>query len=147
MIYLGADHNGYFLKERIKRTLTRRALPWKDCGDVEYNTDDDYVDFANQVAGEMRSTDLGILACGSGHGMVIAANKHSGIRAIMPLDPRSARDGRHDDHANIVVLTAWGMSIQRAEKILMIFLKTKPGSAPRYLRRLNKLKKLDRIRK
>lgn len=144
MLYLGADHNGYFLKGEIKKYLKKRRLPVSDYGAFRYKKTDDYVDFSNAVVKKMKSGDLGVLVCGSGHGMVIAANKVTGIRAIMPLDPQSAFFGRRDDHANVVVLAAWQMNLARAEKIIEVFLKTKPGQATRYLRRLRKVKQLEK---
>lgn len=144
MLYLGADHNGYFLKEKLKKELNRLRLPWRDLGAESFKKTDDFVDFAAAVGRAMEARDFGILICGSGHGMVIAANKLPGIRAIMPPDPRSARDGRRDDHANVLVLPAWRMPYSRATAILRAFFKQSPGRALRYLRRLRKVKKLER---
>lgn len=144
MLYLGADHNGYFLKERLKLFLTRQGLPWRDLGAKSLVKSDDYVDFAKKVGERVGSGDLGLLVCGSGHGMVVAANKLPDIRAIMPLNPKSARDGRRDDHANILVLAAWQMKAADAERIVAGFLSQRPGKAARYLRRLRKIKNLER---
>ncbi|MBI4054266.1 MAG: RpiB/LacA/LacB family sugar-phosphate isomerase [Candidatus Doudnabacteria bacterium] len=143
MLYLGADHNGYFLKERLKYHLARLRVRFFDCGARALKQGDDYVDFSNAVTAKIDRGDYGILVCGSGHGMVIAANKIPGIRAIMPLDPRSARFGRHDDHANVLVLAAWQMNLDAAKKIVRVFLTTKTGRAQRYIRRLNKIRKLE----
>jgi ribose 5-phosphate isomerase B len=144
MFYLGADHNGYFLKEKLKKELDRLRVPWRDMGAKAFNTGDDYVDFAAAVGSVMSDEDLGILICGSGHGMVIAANKLPGVRAIMPPDAQSARDGRHDDHANVIVFPAWRISYKKAVALLRVFLKQSPSRAERYLRRLQKIKKLEK---
>ncbi|MCL5435851.1 MAG: RpiB/LacA/LacB family sugar-phosphate isomerase [Patescibacteria group bacterium] len=144
MLYLGADHNGYFLKEKLKKELDRLDMPWRDSGAKSFNKADDYVDFAVAVGAAVGERDFGILICGSGHGMVIAANKLPGIRAFMPPDVRSARDGRRDDHANVLVLPAWRMSYPKVTAVLRAFLKQPPGRASRYLRRLQKVKRLEK---
>jgi len=145
MLYLGADHNGFKLKEQIKKYLQGKGVEFFDCGAFALNKADDYVDFAVLVAKKINpQKDLGLLLCGSGHGMVIAANKISGIRAIMPISAKSASDGRRDDHANILVIAAWEFGFAQAKKIIASFLKTKKGNAPRYLRRLKKVKKLEK---
>lgn len=144
MLYLGADHNGYFLKEKLKPLLRRLHLPWRDLGAESYVKTDDYVDFAVRVGRAMGKRDFGILICGSGHGMVIAANRLPGIRAILPLSAASARAGRHDDHANILVLAAWHMRFSQAVVIARAFFNARPSGAARYLRRLAKLERLKK---
>lgn len=143
MLYLGADHNGYFLKERIKKYLRLARKDFTDCGAEDFVKTDDYVDFAVGVGKKMKSNDLGVLFCGSGHGMVIAANKIKGIRAILADSPRSATFGRRDDHANVLVVAAWLTNFAQVKNILTAFLKTKPGLAGRYLRRLKKIRRLE----
>ena len=86
MIYLGADHAGFKLKEEIKRYLDRLGLAYKDLGNFVFDPDDDYPDFAELVAKcvakEKRSR--GILICGTGQGMALAANKVKGAYALWP---------------------------------------------------------------
>lgn len=145
MLYIGADHNGFKLKERIKTYLQKKGVGFIDRGAFNLDQKDDYVDFADAVGKKMKvQKDLGLLLCGSGHGMVIAANKIIGIRAIMPFSPRSARDGRHDDHANILVIAAWECDFTKTKKLIDAFLRTKPAADPRYLRRLKKVKALEK---
>lgn len=144
MLYLGADHNGYELKEYLRLFFASKGIPCSDAGAKSYKKTDDYVDYAVAVGNSMHKGDLGVLICGSGHGMAIAANKLRGIRAIMPPDPRSARYGRRDDHANILVLPAWRLKNQQALKIVQAFLSQKPGAAARYLRRLKKVSVLEK---
>jgi len=144
MLYLGADHNGFQLKQQLKTFLNKKKVKYEDCGAFQYNKTDDYPDFAFAVGKKVGPQDLGVLFCGSGHGMVIAANKLKGVRAIMPLNADSARDGRRDDHANVLVMAAWECNMTTTKKILQAFLSTKPGKHPRYLRRLDKIKKIER---
>lgn len=144
MIFLGADHNGFKLKERVRDYLAGKNLSYVDCGAFTYKKTDDYPDFAHSVGKKLKKGDFGILFCGSGHGMVIAANKIRGVRAIMPLNTKSARDGRHDDHANICVIAGWECNFVMAAKIITSFLSTKPDKKARYLRRLRKISVLER---
>ena len=144
MLYLGADHNGYFLKEKLKIFLQGLAIAYQDLGAYKFQKSDDYVDFAVKVGRALKKVDLGILICGSGHGMVIAANRLAGVRAAMPINPTSARDGRHDDHLNVVVLAAWETGSRQAEKIVKAFIKQIPGQGKRYLRRLKKIQALEK---
>jgi ribose 5-phosphate isomerase B len=144
MLYLGADHNGYLLKEGIKADLKKSKSPVFDCGADKYRKTDDYVDYAAAVCKRLKPGDLGVLCCGSGHGMVISANKFKGVRAILADSRQSAFLGRRDDHANVLVLAAWSTTQVSARRILKAFLSTRPGSAVRYLRRLKKVKSLEK---
>lgn len=144
MLYLGADHNGFELKEKIRTYLSSRRLAFVDCGAKENRPTDDYVDFAVKVGRSLRPDDLGILVCGSGHGMTIAANKLPGIRAVLPMNAKSAGDARRDDHANVLVLAAWETKLPAAQKILDAFLAGHPSAVARHLRRLSKIKNLER---
>jgi len=144
MLYLGADHNGFKLKEQLKVFFVSNHIPFVDCGAKSYSKADDYVDYAVLVTRSMKKGDAGLLVCGSGHGMVIAANKVKGVRAILADSPQSAVFGRRDDHANILVLAAWLVSFPSAKRIVAAYLRAKPGRSVRYLRRLRKVKQLER---
>ena len=124
--------------------MAEKQIVNRDCGAFELSRTDDYPDFAAKVARSIKAGDLGILVCGSGHGMVIAANKISGARAILALSPASVMAGRRDDHANILVLAAQLVNFERAKKLASAFLSARPGKDGRYLRRLRKIKILER---
>jgi ribose 5-phosphate isomerase B len=144
MIYLGADHNGYWLKEELKTYLKKQRVSFKDMGALLLHKEDDYPDYAAKVATHMRSTDMGILICGTGHGMAISANKFKGIRAANAASIFSARKARQDDHANVLALSGWELSAERAKRIVATFIASKPLTAQRYLRRLKKINKLEK---
>jgi len=145
MLYIGADHQGLKLKEGLKNYLAKLGVAVIDCGAFTYDKNDDYVDFAFAVAKRMNTKkDFGLLVCGSGHGMVIAANKIKDVRAIMPLSVKSARDGRSDDHANVLVISAWEQNEQLARGVIREFLKTRPDKAKKYTRRLKKISRLEK---
>jgi ribose 5-phosphate isomerase B len=118
MLYIAADHNGYLLKEGIKKFLTVRRISFLDLGPGKKIQSDDYPDYAAKLGRALKKDDLGILICGSGHGMVISANKLRGIRAMLALAPRSAEWGRRDDHANVLGLAAWQTNLEAAKKIV-----------------------------
>jgi ribose 5-phosphate isomerase B len=137
MIYIGADHAGYKLKEQLKLLLNKEKIVYHDLGALNYNKDDDYPDYALKVAKKVvKEKKLGVLICGSGQGMCISANKVRGIRAGLAKDVQDAELLRKHNHANIVCLN--GKS-KMALKIIKSFLKTKPSLAQRHLRRIKKL--------
>lgn len=90
MIYLGADHRGYKLKEKIKQWLNERGYTFEDMGALEYNQDDDYTDFVSKVAqkvSEDPENNRGIVLGMSGQGEAMVANKFKGVRAAVFYGP------------------------------------------------------------
>ena len=144
MIYIGADHNGFWLKEELKQYLKRHKIVFKDLGALMYKKTDDYPDYAAKVGRKVGQNDLGILMCGSGHGMVTAVNKIKGIRASLVHSVFSAKKSRQDDHLNVLVLSAWETNIEKAKRIVRAWLTAKPSKAKHHLRRLKKIKRLER---
>jgi ribose 5-phosphate isomerase B len=146
-IYLGADHRGFALKEKLKAILTDKAYNVIDVGASSYVPDDDYPDFAKQVAEAIMKNpgnshmegDRGILICGSGFGMEIAANKFASVRAVLPASPDQAYQARHDDDANVIVLGADFIDENIAAKMVSTFLSTPFAGDERYKRRLDKI--------
>ncbi len=142
IIYLGADHNGFGLKERIKRWLRQRGLTRRDLGAARLAPGDDYPDYAAAVARAVAAgKGEGLLICGSGHGMAIAANRFRGVRATLCLTPESARRARHEDRANVLVLAARETSWPQAQRILQTWLKTPFSRAVRHRRRVTMIEK------
>ncbi len=147
-IYLGADHRGFALKEKLKQMLVDEAYDVVDCGATAYMPDDDYPDFAAAVAEAVGKNpgdqgDRGILMCGSGFGVDIVANKFSGIRAVLPMSPDHAYQARHDDDANVLALAANFIDEATAQKIVKIFLSTPFAHEERYRRRIDKISRLE----
>ncbi len=146
VIYLGADHRGFNLKEALKSFLRDEGYEVHDMGASDYNKDDDYVDFAVQVAGAVaRDSEhgRGILICGSGTGMDIAANKFRGVRATLGAMADQVFSARHDDNANVLALAADFMSELEAKKMVKVFLQTPFGDEERYRRRLEKIANIE----
>jgi len=143
MLYLGADHRGYYLKEHIKEFLNSKKVEFKDLGNFKYEKNDDYPDFAKLVAKKVSrkpKTNFGILICGSGQGVCIVANKYSQVRAALCLSGWMAQKARQDDAINILCLAADLTDENTAFRIIDTFLKTQFSGEPRHIRRIKKIK-------
>jgi ribose 5-phosphate isomerase B len=145
-IYIGADHRGFELKEKIKHWLTSWGYEIEDAGAFEYNKDDDYPDFAFSVTQKVAvsSEARGVLVCGSDVGMAIAANKIKGIRAGGATIVEQIKAAVNDDDINVLTLGADYLSDQTAQDIVKIFLDTKFSGDVRHVRRINKIINLEK---
>lgn len=144
-IALGADHAGVVLKERLKRRLDERGIAYTDFGTS--TTDSvDYPDFATAVGRDVVSgaCDRGVLVCGTGIGMAIAANKVPGVRAAPVVDEKSAVLSREHNDANILALGARVTNEDLALRLLDLFLDT-PFTGGRHQRRVDKIAALDQV--
>jgi ribose 5-phosphate isomerase B len=142
-IAVGADHAGFELKEKVREHLASRGYDVQDLGTT--STDPvDYPDFAERVASQVaaKQATYGVLVCGTGLGMELAANKVPGIRATPCNDTLSARLAREHNNAN--VLTMGGRLIDEAEarKIVDTWLAT-PFAGGRHVRRVEKIASID----
>lgn len=145
-IYIGADHAGFELKEKIKKWWEKEGIPYIDIGAHEFNPEDDYPDFAEIVAKKVAQTEsLGILICGSAQGMCIAANKIKGARAVIPSSLKEVRLTRQHNNANIICLSGWFNNFHKARKMIKCFLTTSFSAEPKHVRRVKKIKKLELI--
>lgn len=141
MIYLGADHAGFELKEEVARHLRAEGLEFEDRGAAELDPDDDYPDYAFEV-GEAVAADpdgIGILVCGSSEGVCIAANKVKGVRAVSVPNAEVATLARQHNDANVLCLSGWNQTIEEAEPIIDAFLDTPASEELRHLRRVGKI--------
>ena len=139
IIVVGADHAGFDLKERLKRRLEREGYPVLDVG-TDGPDSVDYPDFAHAVglAIETGSARRGVVVCGSGIGVSIAANRHPGVRAALCQSVEAARLSRAHNDANVLALGARLTDPDLAEACLTAFLST-PYEGGRHDRRLAKL--------
>lgn len=146
LIYIGADHRGFKLKEKIKSFLEKKGYEVTDLGNVRFDETDDYPDFAGAVAGRVSreyESSRGILICGSGAGVAITANKFPKVRAALALTPDQAFDGRNDDDVNILALAADYTEEGLAEKTVMTWVTTPFANEERHRRRLGKIGKIE----
>lgn len=138
MIYIGADHRGFELKEQIKVWLIEQRYDVEDVGNFILDPDDDYVDPAIKV-GEMvhgsDGRDRGILLCGSGHGVEMVANRFTRVRAIIAYNEQVTIQGREHEDANVLVLPVNWLSYDEAIERVNLFLQTEADKRERYVRR------------
>ncbi len=141
MIYLGADHRGFELKNEIKGFLAVLGYDYEDFGAFGFNQEDDYPDFAKAVAERVavEPVSRGILICSSGIGMAVAANKIKGIRAGTAMKKEQARAGVNDDNMNVLALAVDYISKDEAKEIVKTFLETKFSGEERFKRRIKKI--------
>ncbi len=145
MIYIGADHRGYKLKETLKIYLQELNYDWEDSGAKELVPDDDYPDYAVMVCTKVLETNgRGILICGSGLGMDRVANKIPGIYAAVCWDEKTARYTRDHNDTNVLTLGAWNTDFETAKKIVKIWLETPFSNEERHIRRNNKVKEVEK---
>lgn len=146
MIYIGADHRGFALKEALKDYLEELQYDFEDAGALQLDPADDYPDYAYAAAkkvAESPQDHRGILICGSGVGADVAANKVRSIRSALCFNTAQAKASRNDDDANILTLASDFISKELAKEIVKIWLETPFGGAERYVRRIEKIKKIE----
>ena len=138
---IAADHGGYEMKQKIYILLGARGHKVVDFGNLQYERDDDYPDFAIPLARAVTAgvVERGILLCGSGIGASIAANKMDGVRAAICHDDFSARQGVEDDDMNILCLGGLTTGVAVAWNCVKSFLAAKFSGADRHRRRLAKV--------
>lgn len=145
VIYIGADHQGFELKNHLVAFL--RAAGYAAVDMVEtYHEDDDYPDVAKMVA-EKVSVDAasrGILLCGSGAGVSVMANKFANVRAATVATADQAFDVRNDDNVNVLCIGARYTDGTTAEKITSVWLQTPFAAEERFERRLRKIEERER---
>ncbi|MBI4034078.1 MAG: RpiB/LacA/LacB family sugar-phosphate isomerase [Candidatus Brennerbacteria bacterium] len=146
VIYIGADHRGFELKERLKLFLQDKGYQVVDVGAARYDESDDYPDFAEAVAKKVSlnyENARGVLLCGSGVGVDVVANKFRNIRSALVGNSDQAFDARNDDDANVLSLGASYLKPEEAEKIVLTWLTTPFAGEERFRRRLEKVRSLE----
>ena len=143
-VALASDHAGYLLKEELKKHFEERGIAYKDLG-TDGPASVDYPVFADKLCREIADGKclLGILVCGTGVGMSMAANKHAGIRAAVVSDTFSARLTRMHNDANVLCIGARVVGVGLACDIADLFLDT-PYEGGRHQRRVDMLNALDK---
>lgn len=141
-IAIGSDHGGYLLKEKIKSYLTSNDVTVVDYGT---NSSDsvDYPDFGEKVGHAIvqGDFDFGIVLCGTGIGISIAANKVKGVRAALVYDENTARLAKEHNNANIIALGGRTTSYEQAISIINTF--SQATYEPRHQMRLDKIKNIE----
>ncbi len=144
-VFLGADHRGYELKEKIARWLFENNYEFEDMGAESLDPKDDYTVYAERVASMIASQpkERGILICGSGAGMTIVANKFDGVRASLGINPAQVQSARRDDDINILILAADYLKEDEALTMVAAFLETPFSEEKHHRRRLEDISKIE----
>jgi ribose 5-phosphate isomerase B len=145
-LVIAADHAGFSLKEEVRAYLTKQGHEMVDLGAYSGNSADDYPDFAEKVGEAINNgvAPRGILICGSGVGVCVAANKIPGIRAGMCHDTYSAHQGVEHDDMNVIVFGARIIGSALAYDLADTFIKAKfIFNEDRFVRRFNKVKAIE----
>lgn len=136
-IYLASDHRGVMLKDYLFTELSKEENVIKSR--IHNTDDDDYPDFAFDVCTHMsKENDLGVLICGNGIGIAIAANKVKGIRCGRVVSLSDAKAAKEHNHANVISIPAT-LEYQEALEIVKQFIEAKPSTDDRHQRRVNKI--------
>lgn len=146
IIFIGADHRGFKLKEELKQFISNKGYTVDDKGNDHYDEADDYPDFVGAVAQEVAQDPdnrRGILICGSGVGIDVAANKFSRIRSALANNPDQALSSRNDVDANVLCLAADFLDEEQAKKIVSVWLQTPFSREERHKRRLKKIAEIE----
>jgi len=148
MIFVGADHRGFELKGKVLEFLKQQGYQPEDLGNVKYEEEDDYPDFALAVAKKVQASAAagearGILVCGSGTGMDIVANKISGVRSVLGFSTNQVFDTRQADDVNVLSLPADFIDESTALEMVKVFLKTPFSNELKYKRRVEKISQIE----
>lgn len=139
-IFISTDHRGYYLKGQIIEYL-KKYHEVIDLGNDHYDEADDYVDFAFKTSNEVLNNpgSFGIVICGSGVGVCIAANRIKNIRCALGFDENQVKHARENDHINILALPSDFIDLEKAKTLINSFILTEKINEERFLRRINKL--------
>jgi ribose 5-phosphate isomerase B len=141
VIYIGADHRGFELKNQLVSWLQEYGHTVIDCGNMALDPNDDFPDFAFAVAARVvKDPDSrGIVICGSGGGVTIAANKVRGIRCALAISTANISDNRRHNNINVLALAADSTDLETAKTYIDAFLSTEFEGKEKHVRRIGKI--------
>src|SRR3989344_6520810 len=145
LIYIGADHRGFRLKESLKQYLKNSGYEVVDVGAEKLVEGDDYQDFAALAARKVSldpENSRGILICGSGVGMDVVANKFKNVRSALALNPDQAAASKNDDNTNVLCFASDYIEEAEAQKITSAWMSAQFSGEERFQRRLRKIEDL-----
>jgi ribose 5-phosphate isomerase B len=145
VVYVGADHRGFALKNQLVNWLILEKINVEDVGAHQFDPDDDYPDIAQKLAQRVvsDSNSVGVVLCGSGVGVTVAANKVDGVRAGLALSQSEVAHARSADDINVLAISAEAVTLEEAKRLVQTFLVTPFNSQKRYVRRLQKIAKME----
>jgi RpiB/LacA/LacB family sugar-phosphate isomerase len=144
MLYLAADHRGFKLKNQLKSWLTSKKIPFKDLGAYQLKLDDDYPHYALTLSDKVLEDEnnLGILFCGSGAGVCIAANKFKGIRCAIGFNHQQVQSFRKHDNVNVLAIAADYTNKFKLFQLVKAFINTDFLKEEKYLNRLQQIENI-----
>ncbi len=140
-IFIGADHRGFELKNKLVEYIQEKNIRVEDLGNYRYEPLDDNPDFSKKVAQAVLQNPkefLGIVICGSGNGVAMTANRFKGVYCGLAFDEGQVKHMREHDHINILALPSDYIDFEKAKLFVDTFLNTKPLMQEKYIRRLKK---------
>jgi len=145
-VFIGSDHAGFSLKEKLKEYLKHLRFSVEDVGNQVFDSQDDYPDFALRVAERVSQNpqSRGILICSSGVGMCITANKVKGIRAVNAQSVKIAEKSREHNDTNVLCLGQDYIEEPLAKRIVRAWLKKEFSKKRCHIRRINKIKEIEK---
>ena len=149
IIYFGADHRGFELKNRLLEFLKNQGYQTADFGALKESGADDYPTYAAAVGRKISLDPVqsrGVLICGSGVGVDIVANKFLGVRSALAISSDQIYSARKDDNVNVLCFAADFTDPAEAEKILQTFIGTVFSGEERFRRRLEEIEKIEKSR-
>lgn len=143
-VFIATDHRGYKLKQQVVDFLKSQNFEVVDCGNTEFNVNDDYPDFTLALSQKIASENnfKGIIFCGSGIGVSICANRFNKIRCGLCTSVEQTRAARNDDDINVLAIASDFVNFETVVSIVKTFLNTPFSNQERHIRRLNKTNKL-----
>lgn len=144
-IFIGADHRGFDLKNKLMEYLQEKNIRIEDMGAYEYDGEDDNPDFAGKVAKAVLQNPeefCGIVICGSGAGVSISANRFKQIYCGLGFDVKQVKSAKAHDHLNVLALASDYYDFEKSKELVDVFLETPLNNKEKYLRRLQKIDNL-----
>lgn len=141
-IFIGADHRGFELKDKMEEYLREKNIRVEDVGNYQLEPEDDFPDFAKKVAQAVLQNpenNLGIVICGSGAGVGIVCNRFKGIRCGTAVNVEEVKHVRANDHINVLAIGSDYVDFEQAKTMVDVFLETPLSKEPKYLRRIKKI--------
>jgi len=141
-IFVGADHRGFELKNKLMEYLQEKNIRVEDMGNYTHDPLDNYPDFGKKVASTVAQKPdefFGIAVCGSGIGMSVAANRIKGVRAGLCDSIKQVEHGRANDHMNVLCLAADYLTFDEARSLVDTFLATPMKQDEKYVKRARML--------
>ena len=141
-IFIGTDHGGFELKNKLIEYIQNKNIKVVDMGNYQYDPVDDYPDYGKKVAEavlQKPEESLGIVICKSGVGVCIATNRYKGIRSALGFDADQVKHALENDHINVLSLAAEFVDFDAATKLIDAFLSSSPKTEEKYIRRIQKL--------